>query len=89
MDTAAFAYAGIQNLTLNEGLMSIGYRAFLGNKLNMLNIPSTVTSIGENAFESGGTYNPITSITINKKEGSITGSPWGATKAQINWTGTN
>ena len=89
IDTAAFAYAGIQNLTLNEGLMSIGYRAFLGNKLNMLNIPSTVTSIGENAFESGGTYNPITSITINKKEGSITGSPWGATKAQINWTGTN
>ena len=36
--------------------------------------------------ENGTIYNNITSFTINKKENSISGAPWGS-NATINWIG--
>lgn len=46
-------YYGEGQLVLNEGLTSIGENAFANcNKLKVDNFPSTVTSIGESAFNS-------------------------------------
>ena len=57
--------------------------------LSIIKIPSSVTSIGTNAFTN---CHSLATITIDKAEGSITGSPWGAstsspTSTQIIWTG--
>ena len=49
----AFNEAGITSITLNEGLETIGLRAFskcTAAQANAITIPSTVTSIGEYAF---------------------------------------
>ncbi|MFR8269202.1 MAG: leucine-rich repeat domain-containing protein [Oscillospiraceae bacterium] len=90
----SFAGMPIESINIPNSVTSIGKSAFTNCKLKTVTIGSGIKTIGINAFQytelaNGTIYNPITSITINKKEGSITGSPWGATKAQINWTGTN
>ena len=82
----AFASSGLVNIKLNEGLICIEARAFRGTNLETITIPSTVTTIIDTAF----TYNDkLTKIIINKPSNSITGAPWGATNATVNWTGTN
>lgn len=53
-------------------------------KMTTINIPSTIKSIGKNAF-----YHPqIFTINIDKPANSISGAPWGAISATVNWTGT-
>lgn len=52
--------------------------------MTTFNIPSTIKSIGKNAFESS----KITTINIDKPANSISGAPWGAAGATVNWTGT-
>lgn len=52
-------------------------------KITTINIPSTIKSIGEKAFE--GTK--ITTINIDKPADSIPGAPWGATGAKVYWQG--
>lgn len=52
--------------------------------MTTINIPSTIQSIGKNTFES----TKITTINIDKPANSISGAPWGATNATVNWTGT-
>ncbi|MDD6878764.1 MAG: leucine-rich repeat domain-containing protein, partial [bacterium] len=46
----AFYNKSIQNLTLGEGVTSIGNQSFYGNQISKLTIPSSVTTIGEGAF---------------------------------------
>ena len=46
------------------------------------NLLDNVTSIGDGTFYS---CSSLTSITINKPSGSISGSPWGATGATVTW----
>lgn len=53
--------------------------------ITTINIPSTIKSIGKNAFES---TSKLTTITINRSKDAISGSPWGATNATVSWTGT-
>lgn len=53
-------------------------------KMTTINIPSTIKSIGKNAFD--GTN--ITTINIDRSANSISGEPWRATNATVNWTGT-
>lgn len=53
-------------------------------EMTTINIPSTIQSIGNNTFQS----THITTINIDKPANSIPGSPWGATGATVNWTGT-
>jgi len=55
--------------------------------LTNVNIGSSVTSISSTAFNLC-TQTGVT-ITINRKQDAITGAPWGATNATINWTGAN
>lgn len=53
-------------------------------KMTTINIPSTIKSIGKNVFNGS----KITTINIDKPADSISGAPWGATNATVNWTGT-
>lgn len=53
-------------------------------KMTTINIPSTIQSIGSNTFEN----TKITTINIDRRAGSISGAPWGASGATVNWTGT-
>lgn len=52
--------------------------------MTTINIPSTIQLIGKMAFA----YSNITTINIDKPANSISGAPWGATGATVNWTGT-
>ena len=52
-------------------------------KMTTINLPSTIRSIGKNAFKN----TLITTINIDKPADSIPGAPWGATGATVNWTG--
>ena len=54
--------------------------------LTTVTIGSDITSIASNAF-SNCTQTDLT-ININRISGAITGAPWGATNATVNWTGT-
>ena len=63
----------------------IGKNAFAScTALATIDLPSSVASIDSTAFT--GCRNLLT-ININKPQGSISGAPWGATNAQVNWTG--
>lgn len=53
-------------------------------KMTTINLPSTIRSIGKNAFKN----TLITTINIDKPADSIPGAPWAATGATVNWTGT-
>lgn len=53
-------------------------------EMTTINIPSTIKSIGKHAFDESN----ITTINIARRVGSISGAPWGATNATVNWTGT-
>lgn len=46
----AFRYSYIENITLPEGITTIGAHAFADSALKNVNIPTTVTSIGSFAF---------------------------------------
>lgn len=52
-------------------------------KMTTINLPSTIRSIGKNAFKN----TRITTINIDKPADSIPGAPWGATGATVNWQG--
>jgi hypothetical protein len=57
----AFANVNLTSLTLNEGLVTIGSSAFLGNKLVTLVIPNSVTTIStEAAFAGWGLIETLT-----------------------------
>ena len=75
----------ITSIDIPDGVTNIGNDAFSGcTALTSVTIPNSVTSIGEGAFFD---CKALTSITINKPKESITGSPWGATKASVKWIG--
>lgn len=52
-------------------------------KMTTINIPSTIRSIGKNAFKNTN----ITTINIDKPANSIPGAPWGATGSLVYWQG--
>ncbi|WP_236683771.1 leucine-rich repeat protein [Demequina flava] len=56
----AFEGEYIQELTIAEGVTSIGFESFRNNRITSLTFPSTLTSIGEGAFRS----NSLTAIVI-------------------------
>ncbi len=81
----AFQYAQIEKINLCEGLKTILSGAFIQNKVvEEITIPSTVTSIATNVFDG---CTELKTITVNKPVNSLTGAPWGATKATVVWTG--
>ncbi len=47
IDIDAFKNSDLTQITLNEGLQTIGSRAFMNTKLSSVQIPSTVTKLGD------------------------------------------
>ena len=86
---SAFASNHFTEIEIPDSVETIGQEAFSKNKLSTVTIGSGIKTIGSNAFKTERSYNPITSITINRTSNSVSGSPWGATNAKINWIGTN
>ena len=82
------AFAGcrkLKSVNIEKGVTAIQDKAFYHcDGLATINLPSTVTLIGTNVFEY---CDGLITINIDKAENSITGSPWGATNATINWNG--
>lgn len=75
----------LDNITIPDSVTELGYNAFNGcGSLKKVYIGKNVKSISSEAFY--GTENLI--IKINQKENSISGAPWGATNATIEWLGT-
>jgi len=85
IDNSAFSNCtSLTSINIPNSVTSIGNSAFYNCKaLKSITIPNSVTSIEDHAFYSSS----LTSIIINKPEGSISGSPWGATNATVQWTG--
>ena len=79
---AFYECENITGVTLSSNVTNILSRAFYHCKnLNEIVIPSTVETIESDSFKDTG----LTSIKIKKAENSISGTPWGATTAQVLW----
>lgn len=80
----AFYTNSISNIVIGTGITNLPSRVFGKNLMTTLNIPSNINSIENNAF----TENPqLTTINVNKPTSSISGSPWLAINATVNWVG--
>lgn len=55
------------------------------NSLEEVRIGNGITSIASYAFVQNTSSNKLTDIYIDKPEGSISGSPWGASSATVHW----
>lgn len=79
-------FAGCTNLAITQipsGVTSIGENAFGGcSSLTSLTFLGTPTTISSNAF--GGCTN-LTTINVPWSSGDVSGAPWGATNATINY----
>ena len=84
---SAFEGTPLTEINIPNTVETIGYSAFERSRLKTVTIGSGVKTIGKNAFKTEQGYNQVESITISQKEGTIEGTPWGATDATINWIG--
>lgn len=79
------ACKSLTSITIPNSVTSIGISAFGGDDLlTSIDIPASVTTIGDSAF---GVCTALVAININKPQNSITGAPWGAPSATVNWLG--
>ena len=84
-DYAFYGQEKIQGITLPNGIEKIGKDILLRcHKIKKLEIPSSIKEINEEAFIQASN---LDEIIIHKKEGTVVGSPWGATKGEraIKW----
>ena len=81
--TKVVSYGGAKkDIIIPNGVKTIGNSAFSNNQLTSVTIPNSVTTIRIRAFYN----NPnLKAITIDNAKGAISGSPWGATNATINY----
>ena len=79
---SAFQANKLRSVSIPNTVSNIGDAAFSTNILKEVIIPSSVTSIGAKSFS--GNVRGM-KLTINKPNGSITGSPWGADS--VEWVG--
>lgn len=85
--SSAFNSSGLTSITFNK-LVTLGSNSdfsgiFENTPMTSISIPSTIKTIGLYAFS----YSSIKTITVNRNKDAISGSPWGATNATVNWTG--
>lgn len=86
--SSAFNSSGLTSITFNK-LVTLGSNSdysgiFEGTPMTSISMPYTIKTIGLYALS----YSSIKTITVNRRAGSISGAPWGATNATVNWTGT-
>lgn len=82
IDYAFYNLNSLESVKIERGVKSIGKYAFSGTSISTIIIPKSVKSIDITAFSNCPN---LKTIIIKNAEGSITGSPWGATNAQIIW----
>lgn len=76
----------LTSVVISDGITQIPSYCFTGcTSLSTIEISSSVETIGTNAF--AGTNSPA--IKINQEEDAISGAPWGATNATIEWLDKN
>ena len=78
----------LSNITLEEGLKTIGTNAFSWcNSLVEVTLPTSIENLETNGYGTQAFYNcsNITKITVKKAEGTLAGSPWGASNATVVW----
>ena len=85
--SSAFNSSGLTSITFNN-LETLGYNSdysgiFENTPMTSISINSTIKTIGLYAFS----YSSIKTITVNRKTGAISGAPWGAAGATVNWIG--
>ncbi len=80
-DTVEYIYGGafyyktnLKELRLPSNIKYIGYYSFPNTKLSKLEIPASIEGIDANAFLE---CSSLKEIIIDKKEGEISGAPWG------------
>jgi len=56
---AFYNMSGLESVTLNEGLTSLGSNAFYGTKVTTATFPSTLTTVGSQVFNSGAHYTSL------------------------------
>ncbi len=74
----------LEEITIPNTVTTIGRSCFEETPLKEVYIPESVTSIDDGAFEM---CEKLTKITINKPTDSISGAPWGAYNATVEWIG--
>lgn len=86
IDNSTFSgCSSLTSITIPNSVTNIINYAFNHcTSLTSITIPERVAKIDNNAFYG---CTSLTEININKPTNSITGSPWGATKATVNWLG--
>ena len=85
--SSAFNNSGLTSITFNK-LVTLGSNSdysgiFESTPMTSISIPSTIQTIGLYALS----YSSIKTITVNRDKDAISGAPWGATNATVNWTG--
>lgn len=77
---------GLTQIDIPNTVEEIGWSFVYCSGLTKINISSSVKTISSSCFER---CSNLLNININKKEGSITGAPWGAPKGMkvVNWNG--
>lgn len=85
--SSAFNNSGLTSISFNK-LITLGSNSdysgiFESTPMTSISIPSTIQTIGLYALS----YSSIKTITVNRKTNAISGAPWGATNATVNWTG--
>lgn len=87
IEQAAFEWTTISHVNIGNGVTEIATSAFgWCGELETVTIGSSIEKIAADAFRNSDN---IKTITINRKEGSVSGEPWGAEGAEVIWTGTN
>ena len=66
IENLAFESCDITSVTLNNGLEKIGKEVFARNQISVFDLPSSVTTIGENAFFKWNYSNPNLTKIINR-----------------------
>lgn len=85
------AYEGVEykDLIISDNITHIYPHAFQGSNISgTINISSNIVLISSTNPPFAANPN-LKTINIDRKENAISGAPWGATNAIINWTGTN
>lgn len=85
--SSAFNSSGLTSITFNK-LVTLGSNSdysgiFEGTPMTSISMPSTIKTIGLYALS----YSSIKTITVNRYKGAISGAPWGAAGATVNWIG--
>lgn len=72
----------LTKIVLPNSIKTIGEYSYALNSLTTVTLGNSLNSIDQAAFDNNFT---LVTINIGMPEGSITGSPWGAVNAEVNW----